>query len=74
MNYYLSNGLTTVEPESFSYVVSTPKLMNYQMFNDKCHDELVRCKECGIKYDMHVLKCTSLGKFVCKYCLNKGTV
>jgi hypothetical protein len=72
MNYYMTNGLTSIEPEGHSYSVVTPQLMNYQMFNDKRHDELVRCKECNIKYDMHILTRVAAGKFICKYCINKS--
>jgi formylmethanofuran dehydrogenase subunit E len=71
MNYYMTNKLTTIEPEGHSYRVITPQIMNYQVLSDKRHDELVRCQKCHIKYDIHILKHVSTGKFICKYCIKE---
>ncbi len=70
MNYYVNNQFSTLEYSNYSKP-GAPVVMNYQLFSDKKHDELVRCYECNIKYDMHVLKRVSVGKFVCKFCLIK---
>lgn len=71
MNYYMTNGLTSIEPEGHNYSIIIPQLMNYQVFSDKKHGELLRCQECHIKYDIYILKRIAVGKFICKYCLNK---
>lgn len=70
MNYYVSNTVFSIEPEINTYIVKT-QFMDYKGFSDNKHDELLRCQECGIKYDTYLLKRIAVGKFVCKYCLNK---
>ena len=67
MNYYMTNGITSIEQDhSFSFVIHKPS--DYRVFSDTRHEELVRCCDCHIKYDMHVLKRIGIGKFICKYC------
>lgn len=70
MNYYkMSNTETTIETHP---PVILPQLMNYRQFSDKAHDSLMRCQDCGIKFDLHDLSRLGVGKFICKFCLKVG--
>ena len=37
-------------------------------FSEKRHESLLRCQDCGLKYDRHRLSLVS-GKLLCKFCV-----
>lgn len=71
MNYYKNNVLDP-EKQMLEIVETRPMLMNYKMVPSIAHDNLIRCSECNIKYDMHLLTRSGFGVYLCKFCLNRA--
>lgn len=61
-----------IDDYGYLYAPIAQILMDFTKTSDKSHDSLMRCRECGVKHDIHDLTRLDVGYFVCKFCLRKG--
>jgi hypothetical protein len=63
-------GIDKIERRLFNLIAKKDPEV-FVCFSDKHHNNLERCTECGLKFDIYRLIRVSVGVFVCPFC-NRG--